>query len=93
MNNPDIANLHSAITSHRICVLIPTYNNAGTLRCIVSDVLKYCPNVIVVNDGSTDSTSQILESFGNKIDVVSYAGNCGKGTALKRGFSHARSKV
>jgi len=87
-----IDNIRRAISNHKICVLIPTYNNAGTLRDVISDVIKYSPNVIVVNDGSTDTTQSILESFGTKIDVVSYTSNKGKGYALKRGFTYAKGK-
>ena len=43
-----------------ICVVIPTYNNDGTIAAVVSEVLKECNDVIVVNDGSTDHTSKIL---------------------------------
>ena len=48
----------------RCCVVMPTYNNAGTLRDVISEVLEYCADVIVVNDGSTDATSQIISTFG-----------------------------
>lgn len=74
--------------SHGICVLIPTYNNAGTVLYVVSECKKYCDDVIVVNDGSTDGTIDILSST-QDIDVVSYERNQGKGTALKRGFKRA----
>ena len=74
--------------SHGICVLIPSYNNAGTVQRVVSESLKYCDDVIVVNDGSTDATIDILSSI-PQIDVVSYENNQGKGTALKRGFKRA----
>ncbi len=70
------------------CVVIPTYNNEKTLEKVVQDVLKITGDVIVVNDGSTDSTSQILEKFRN-IRVVSYTQNQGKGYALKKGFELA----
>ena len=46
--------------SHGVCVIIPTYNNAGTLACVLTDVLEYAPDVIVVNDGSTDNTAEVL---------------------------------
>ena len=42
------------------CVLMPTYNNAGTLRKVILGVLEYSADVIVVNDGSTDATADIL---------------------------------
>ncbi len=70
------------------CVVIPTYNNEKTLEKVVQDVLRITGDVIVVNDGSTDSTSRILQKFQN-IKVVSYPRNQGKGYALKKGFEAA----
>jgi glycosyltransferase involved in cell wall biosynthesis len=74
--------------SRRVCVLIPTYNNEQTLGKVISDVLEYTGNVIVVNDGSTDATTTILERF-SSIEKVSYEDNQGKGYALRKGFKHA----
>lgn len=73
---------------HKAGVLIPTYNNERTLRQVLESVLQYTENVIVVNDGSTDSTIEILQSF-PQIDVVSYPKNIGKGWALRQGFKRA----
>lgn len=73
----------------RICVVMPTYNNDGTLRDVVERVMQFCNDVIVVNDGCTDTSADILASFGDKITVVAYGKNCGKGYALKRGFQKA----
>lgn len=89
MPGPSLNDIRQAMRSHRICVLIPTYNNAGTLRDVVASVLEYSPDVIVVNDGSTDSTPDILKQFGDSIDIVSYDKNRGKGGALKAGFRRA----
>lgn len=89
MSYSDKDDLIATSRRYKICVLIPTYNNAGTLRDVVSDVLNYSSDVIVVNDGSTDSTRQILESFGDAITLVDYKDNKGKGTALKKGFKKA----
>lgn len=72
----------------KACVLIPTYNNAGTIAEVLTDVLKYTSRVIVVNDGSTDETAQILKDF-NNVHVVSYTPNQGKGMALRTGFKEA----
>lgn len=71
-----------------ICVVIPTYNNAGTIADVVRRVLTHCLDVIVVCDGSTDETFSILQGI-EGITVVSYEKNSGKGTALKRGFKKA----
>jgi 1-acyl-sn-glycerol-3-phosphate acyltransferase len=82
-------NLISTMRNHKICVLVPTYNNAGTLRNVISEILNFSADVIVVNDGSTDDTQQILSSFGNDIILVKYDQNRGKGYALKCGFKKA----
>ena len=71
-----------------ICVVIPTYNNAGTIADVVRRTLEQCLDVIVVADGPTDETIQILQGI-EGITVVSYEKNAGKGTALKRGFRKA----
>jgi len=72
-----------------ICVVVPTYNNAGTVADVVQRVLAFTENVIVVNDGSTDDTLSRLE--GLPITLVSYFANKGKGGALREGLSKARA--
>ncbi|RFS21133.1 DUF2062 domain-containing protein [Chitinophaga silvatica] len=76
---------------HGAAVLIPTYNNEGTLAAVIKDALSYTHHVIVVNDGATDSTPEILDQFPG-IQLVSYNPNRGKGIALRRGFTYARDK-
>ncbi|KAA2241816.1 DUF2062 domain-containing protein [Chitinophaga agrisoli] len=71
-----------------IAVLIPTYNNAASLGQVLEDVLSYTQHVIVVNDGSTDSTMQVLDQY-PAVQRVTYAPNRGKGIALRRGFKYA----
>ena len=56
-------NIQESVQSLRLCVLIPTYNNDKTLEKVILSALEYCPTVIVVNDGSTDNTVNILTSF------------------------------
>ena len=89
MNDITEDTIKRTIRNHGICVLIPTYNNAGTLARVLSDVLEYSPDVIVVNDGSTDATNEILNKFKDRIHIVSYPVNKGKGGALKEGFRYA----
>ena len=71
-----------------ICVVIPTYNNAGTIASVVQQTLDECQDVIVVNDGSTDDTSSVLQTI-EGVTLVEYSQNRGKGYALKRGFRKA----
>lgn len=73
-----------------ICVVIPTYNNRGTLPAVAQGVREWCDDVIVVNDGSTDGTSALLSSLPG-IHIVSYPRNRGKGYALSQGFRRAQS--
>lgn len=72
----------------RVCVLVPTYNNDQTLATVLSSLLAYTDQIIVVNDGSTDSTTVVLNRF-PQIELVSYQQNMGKGHALQTGFRHA----
>lgn len=69
-------------------VLMPTYNNAGTIAQVISDVKEFATDVIVVNDGSTDNTASILSSI-EGIKVIDYPNNKGKGYALKFGLRKA----
>jgi len=72
----------------RYCIIVPTYNNENTLRQVLAQVLNLATDVIVVNDGSTDSTSSIIADFPS-LQVVCYPKNIGKGNALKLGFRKA----
>lgn len=73
----------------KICVVVPTYNNAGTLRHVLDGIRSFTDDIIVVNDGSTDSTSEILGGYAGAVTVVGYPVNRGKGHALKQGFRKA----
>ena len=72
----------------RCVVIMPTYNNAGTIATVISDVKAFTDDVIVVNDGSTDDTKNILSSI-EDIKVIDYPNNKGKGYALKLGLKKA----
>lgn len=73
------------------CVIIPTYNNEKTLEGVISGVLKITENIIVVNDGSTDTTGDILKKF-SFLTIISYEKNQGKGHAIQKGFEAAISR-
>ncbi|HIY89034.1 MAG TPA: glycosyltransferase family 2 protein [Candidatus Bacteroides pullicola] len=70
------------------CVVIPTYNNAGTIRRVVEEVCRQTCHVIVVDDGSTDGTADCLKDL--DILLLRHARNRGKGRALQTGLRHAR---
>ena len=66
-------------------------DNSTTIAGVLADVLQYCDDVCVVNDGSTDNTLDILAQF-PQIKLHSYPQNQGKGWALRQGFKFARSQ-
>lgn len=74
----------------KTCIIVPVYNNVGTIKDVVQRTLKFCKDVIVVDDGSTDGSSDSLETLG--VIVVRYGKNRGKGYALKTGFKEAKSR-
>lgn len=75
-----------------ICVIIPTYNNAGTIADVVQRSLLQCSDVIVVCDGCTDNTLEILNGLKERPCIVELKKNSGKGAALKAGFRYALEK-
>lgn len=73
------------------CVVVPTYNNASTLKAVLDQLLVYTSNVIVVNDGATDSTAEILGDY-THLNVITHLENLGKGMALRHAFAWANDK-
>ncbi|MCJ7465185.1 MAG: DUF2062 domain-containing protein [Maribacter sp.] len=72
----------------KCCVIVPTYNNQKTLRTVLDAVLQFSENILIVNDGSTDSTAEILKSYPNLVQIQ-WPKNQGKGKALRAGFKKA----
>ena len=72
-----------------IVIVVPTYNNAKTIGGVLADIKQYANHIIVVNDGSTDDTAQILSGI-EGIEIITHQRNSGKGTALKNGLCKAK---
>lgn len=75
----------------KVCVIIPTYNNDGTLAKIIGDVAAYTQHIVVVNDGSTDGTAEIISKF-PFVQPIGYVKNIGKGWALRKAFKYASAQ-
>ncbi|MBO4343611.1 MAG: glycosyltransferase family 2 protein [Clostridia bacterium] len=72
-----------------LSVIVPVYNGEKTIKnCIDSLLSQTLPDIeiIVVNDGSTDGTAEILSSYGDKITTV-FQQNGGQGSARNKGIS------
>ena len=86
--------------SEKLTVIIPIFNEEESLRLFFPKVLAYCQKnkfaLIAVNDGSTDRTLHILQSFltesDMKFEIVSHKLNKGYGGAIKSGILHAKSE-
>ncbi|MGE4357497.1 MAG: glycosyltransferase family 2 protein [Candidatus Omnitrophota bacterium] len=75
----------------KVCVLIPTYNEAKTIGWLVRRIKDLgIKDIIVVDDGSTDNTAQIAQE--NGAEVLRNVLNQGKGNSLKKGFSYCLEK-
>jgi len=68
--------------------VIPCFNEAAAIGTVVSDVKRFLPAVIVVDDGSTDGTAALAAAAG--ADVVTLKTNSGKGAAFRAGWRRAQ---
>jgi glycosyltransferase involved in cell wall biosynthesis len=68
--------------------VIPCYNEAAHIGAVVAGVRRRLPNVIVVDDGSTDATAELAKNSGAR--TLSHKKNSGKGAALRTGWKFAR---
>ena len=68
-------------------VVVPAYNEARVIGDVVRGLLTTFPNVVVVDDGSSDDTAAILK--GLPVTVVTHYVNLGQGAALQTGIKHA----
>lgn len=76
------------LSSTSFCVIVPTYNNQKTLKKVLDSILDFTSNVIIVNDGSTDQTNEILKQY-HHLTQIHHPKNIGKGRALRNGFRKA----
>ncbi|PJA06207.1 MAG: DUF2062 domain-containing protein, partial [Flavobacteriales bacterium CG_4_10_14_0_2_um_filter_32_8] len=74
-------NSEKPILNFNFCIIIPTYNNAKTLKRVIDGVLKFGVgfHIIVVNDGSTDETAFLLEEYKENLTIITNPVNRGKG--------------
>jgi glycosyltransferase involved in cell wall biosynthesis len=71
-----------------ILTAIPVYNEERHIEPVLSEVRRFCPSLVVVNDGSTDHTAELLARQSD-ITVLTHPRNRGYGAALVTAFEHA----
>jgi len=89
------------MTATMLSIIMPVYNEAGTLGEIVGRVMKsslpIARELIIVDDASTDATRDVLktiaEHHGDEIRVYSHPTNRGKGAATRTGIAQARGDI
>ncbi len=73
----------------KLLTAIPVYNEARHLESVLAEVRRYSPDILVVNDGSTDGTGDLLAQEAG-LQVITHPHNRGYGAALVSAFEHAR---
>jgi dolichol-phosphate mannosyltransferase len=79
-----------------LTIIVPAYNEVNTLKQLLLDVVAtpYHKQVIVVDDGSSDGMSALLNILSHELGVetIAHPVNCGKGTAIRSGLMRATGK-
>jgi glycosyltransferase involved in cell wall biosynthesis len=85
------------IEAMKVCVLIPVYNEVQTIREIIRRVQQtgLADEILVVDDGSTDGTREILRQLDEQdgVRVILHEHNQGKGAAVRTGILNATQDV
>ncbi|MBP9822421.1 MAG: glycosyltransferase family 2 protein [Candidatus Pacebacteria bacterium] len=81
----------------KISIVIPVYNEQDTIAKVVASVensnITFEKEILIVDDGSTDGTPEILKNLAPKHKVIFLKDNCGKGVAVKAGMAAATGDV
>lgn len=81
----------------RLSVIIPCYNERETIAAIIAQVraVGRADEIIVVNDGSTDGTREVLDQVAQDgcVTILHHETNYGKGAAVRTGLAHASGDV
>ena len=84
-----------AVSDPLVSVLVPAYNEAGTIVTVLERVAEHVPfrtEVIVVDDGSTDGTASLAEGMKDTI-VLRQGTNRGKGAAVRAGIARSTGDI
>jgi len=81
-------------------VIIPVFNEKNTIETVINKVLQFkdlSTKIIIVNDGSTDGTLEILndckKKYPDKIKIFNHEKNLGKGAAIRTAIKNLESEI
>ena len=74
----------------RVLTAIPVYNEARHVEAVLQEVRRYSPDILIVNDGSSDGTAEMLARHPD-VRVISHTRNKGYGAALISAFAYAQA--
>lgn len=83
----------------QLSVVVPVFNESATvieaIERLQSTLSNYCTEILIIDDGSTDGTTELLRSLQSvrNISVFFHSKNQGKGAALRTAFSQTRGEV
>ncbi len=77
--------------SNNLSIIVPVFNEEHSVENVIKKLLSSFPNsqIIVVNDGSTDSTGSLLRKYENKIQLINHTSNLGYGASIKTGIENS----
>jgi glycosyltransferase involved in cell wall biosynthesis len=83
-----------------LSILVPVYNESRTVASVIDRLrsidLPVPREIVVVNDGSSDGTREVLDAYphrGDALRIVHVEPNAGKGAAIRLGLRHARGTI
>jgi glycosyltransferase involved in cell wall biosynthesis len=86
--------------SELLSIIVPVYNEAKTIQQVIERLLEIslpvAREIVVVNDGSTDGTTEVLDAMApvpGVLSVVHAQANAGKGSAVRIGLQRARGSI
>ena len=84
--------MHKETGGIRLALLIPAYNEEKYIEGVIENSSKYEMDIIIIDDGSIDSTASIVESlisaYSPYLKLIRHSKNLGKGQALITGFDY-----
>ena len=76
------------INMYKPLVAVPLYNHSKTLPTVIDDVKKYFVDILVVDDGSTDNSKEVLAAL--NVNCITHEKNQGKGQAILTAAKYAK---